>query len=66
MNVDTEKDAAWVLPLRMKWKPERTVRRALVVSEPPILVHFMPIKARMAPKKPRHTEVIIRPRHTWI
>lgn len=54
------------LPFRMKWKPERTVRRALVVSEPPIFVHFIPTKERMAPKKPRHTEAIIRPLHTWI
>ena len=52
------------LPLRMKWKPDRTVRRDLVVSEPPILVHFIPTKARMAPKKPRHTDAIISPRHT--
>lgn len=60
------RETGFFLPLRMKWKPERTVRRALVVSEPPIFVHFIPTKARMAPKKPRHTEAIIRPLHTWI
>lgn len=54
------------LPLRIKWNPERTVRRALVVSEPPILVHFIPTKARIAPKKPRHTAAIMRPRQTWM
>lgn len=54
------------LPDKMYWKPERTVRRALVTSEPPSFVHLIPIKARMAPKNPRQTEEIIRPRHTWI
>lgn len=58
--------AVQILPLRMKWKPDRTVSRALMVSEPPIFVHFMPTRARTAPKKPRHTAAIIRPRHTWI
>lgn len=57
---------AWMLPLRMKWKPEEKVRRALVVWEPPIFVHFIPSRARAAPKKPRHTAAIIRPRHTWM
>lgn len=37
-----------------------------MLSEPPILVHFIPIRARVAPKNPRHTDAIIRPRHTWI
>lgn len=50
----------------MKWKPETTVRRALVGLEPPIFVHFIPTRARVAPKKPRHTAAIIRPRHTWM
>lgn len=66
INTDIERGKQHGIPLRMKWKPERTVRRALVVSEPPIFVHFIPTKARIAPKKPRHTAAIIRPRHTWI
>lgn len=53
-------------PLRIKLKPDRTVRRALVVSEPPIFVHFIPSKAKAAPKKPRQTAAIIKPRQTWI
>lgn len=56
----------WHLPLRIKCSPHRQVILALVVSDPPILVHFMPTSARVAPKNPRHTAEIISPRHTWI
>ena len=48
----------------MKWKPAKQAIRAFVVSDPPILVHFIPTKARMAPKKPKQTAAIIKPRHT--
>ena len=54
------------LPLRMKLNPARQTILALVLSEPPILVHFMPTRAKTAPKKPRQTAEIIRPLHTWM
>ncbi len=54
------------LPLRIKCSPHRQVILALVVSGPPILVHFMPTSARIAPKNPKHTAEIISPRHNWI
>ncbi|KAG7261091.1 hypothetical protein CRUP_024784, partial [Coryphaenoides rupestris] len=51
---------------RMKWNPARAASRALVASEPPTRVHRMPTRASTAPRKPRHTEAIISPRHSWI
>ncbi len=41
------------------------VTLALASSEPPILVHFIPMRARTAPQKPKITETTARALLTW-
>ena len=49
-----------------KFIPAANVTLALAISVPPILVHFMPTRRRMEPKKARMMEVMINARHMWM
>lgn len=53
-----------VLPDAIYVKAAANVTRALASSEPPTLVHFIPIKVSTDPQNPKATEPIARARQT--
>lgn len=57
---------SYYLPDSMNTTPAKQAILALAFSEPPTLVHFIPNRAIMEPKKPRLTAAIISPLHAWI
>lgn len=57
---------SYYLPDSMNTIPAKQAILALALSEPPTLVHFIPNRANMEPKKPRLTAAIISPLHAWI
>lgn len=59
-------EESYYLPDSMNTIPAKQAILALALSEPPTLVHFMPIRANMEPKKPRLTAAIISPLHAWM
>lgn len=59
-------EESYYLPDSMKTIPAKQAIFALVLSEPPTLVHFIPNRANMEAKKPRLTAAIISPLHAWI
>ena len=57
---------SYYLPDNMNTIPAKQASFALALSEPPTLVHFIPKRAKMEPKKPRLTAAIISPLQAWM
>lgn len=65
LNMQTDKNKVY-LPESMKISPAKQAIFALVWSEPPTFVHFIPNSPKTAPKKPRQTAEIINPLQAWM
>lgn len=55
-----------ILPPIRQFIPPAKVTFALVISEPPILVHFIPTNTRIDPKRARIMQIMMRARHIWM
>lgn len=61
-----DSEGSLYLPLSMNFTPAQQAILALFLSDPPILVHFIPTRANIVPKNPRQMAAIISPLQAWM